>query len=162
GRFTDVSAGSGLDVAGFGMGVAAGDVNNDGFTDLLVTEYERVRLFLNQGNGTFREITKQSGIEDSHWAISAAFFDYDRDGWLDILVANDAKPNTLWINRRDGTFKNEAASRGIAYNEMGTAQANMGIAVGDINASGLFSIYITHLSEENNVLWMQDRPGLFQ
>jgi len=58
GRFTDVSAGSGLDVAGFGMGVAAGDINNDGFTDLLVTEYERVRLFLNQGNGTFREITK--------------------------------------------------------------------------------------------------------
>jgi hypothetical protein len=246
GRFSNVSDSSGLDVTGFGMGVAVGDVNNDGLPDVLVTEYQGARLFLNMGQGKFREITRESGIEDSHWAISAAFFDYDRDGWLDlvvvnyidyletekcfdragkpeycgpnsrpgtvtqlfhnlgaksqgtngarfaevtvpsglgmlpgpglgvlcadfngdgwpdILVANDAKPNTLWINAHDGSFKNEAGSRGIAYNEMGTAQANMGIAFGDIAGSGLFSVYITHLSEENNVLWLQDQPGLFQ
>jgi len=244
GHFKNVSAGSGLDVTGFGMGVAIGDVNNDGLPDVLVTEYQAARLFLNLGEGKFREITREAGIEDSHWAVSAAFFDYDRDGWLDlvvvnyidyletekcfdrsgkpeycgpnsrpgtvtqlfhnlgaktkgqakfeevtvssgmgslpgpglgvlcadfdgdgwpdILVANDAKPNTLWINHHDGTFKNEAAARGIAYNEMGVAQANMGIAFGDITGSGLFSVYITHLSEENNVLWLQDQVGLFQ
>jgi hypothetical protein len=240
-----------LDVDGYGMGVAIGDINNDGRPDVLVTEYQRVRLFLNAGNGTFTDISKEAGIEDSHWAISAAFVDYDRDGWLDlvivnyidyletekcfdrsgkpeycgpnsrpgtvtqlyhnlgavsgsnlsaspegprfedvtfpsglaqlsgpglgvlcadfdgdgwpdILVANDAKPNTLWINRHNGTFKNEAAARGIAYNEMGNAQANMGIAFGDVTGSGLFAIYITHLSEENNVFWLQDKTGLFQ
>src|SRR5947208_2905661 len=63
GRFKDVSAGSGLDVAGYGMGVAIGDVNNDGWPDVLVTEYARVRLFLNNGNGTFTEVTKEAGLE---------------------------------------------------------------------------------------------------
>jgi hypothetical protein len=88
GTFEDVSAGSGLDVAGYGMGVAAGDVNNDGLLDLCITEFARVRLFLNQGSGRFAEVSESVGIVDRAWAVSAGFLDYDRDGWLDLVVAN--------------------------------------------------------------------------
>ncbi len=88
GRFRDVSAGSGLDVVGYGMGVAAGDINNDGLTDLVVTEYGSTRLFENLGGGKFHEITKAAGIDNPHWATAAAFFDYDRDGRLDLVVGN--------------------------------------------------------------------------
>ncbi len=88
GRFQDVSAGSGLDVAGFGMGVAVGDVNNDGWPDVLVTEYRAVRLFLNQGGRRFTEVTAGSGLDNPRWATAAAFLDYDRDGWLDLVVVN--------------------------------------------------------------------------
>src|SRR5262245_5678336 len=86
--FRDATAGSGLDVTGFGMGVAIGDVNNDGRPDVFLTEYGRVRLFLNAGGGTFRDVTEAAGLEQSSWATSACFFDYDRDGWLDLVVAN--------------------------------------------------------------------------
>src|SRR5579859_4915991 len=88
GKFTDVSAGSGLDVAGYGMGVAIGDVNNDGWPDVLITEYRGVRLFLNNGNRTFTEVTRQAGLDSVHWATSASFVDYDRDGWLDLVVVH--------------------------------------------------------------------------
>src|SRR5262249_28433371 len=71
GTFKNVSAGSGLDVAGHGMGVAIGDVNNDGWPDVLVTEYGGIRLFLNNGNGTFTDVTKISGLENKSWATSA-------------------------------------------------------------------------------------------
>jgi hypothetical protein len=248
GRFEDISAGSGLDIAGYGMGVAIGDVNNDGYPDVLVTQYGGVRLFLNNGgDGTFTEVTKEAGLDDPHWAVSASFVDYDRDGWLDlvvvnyvdyvesthctepsgrpdfcspnafsgtvtrlyrnlghlpgakknqvrfadvtqraglaqlpgpglgvvcadfdgdgwpdILVANDGKPNRLWINQHDGTFKDEAAVRGIAYNAFGQTQANMGIALGDVRGNGLFDIFVTHLTEESNTLWTQGPRGVFQ
>jgi hypothetical protein len=247
GRFTDVSAGSGLDVAGYGMGVAIGDVNNDGWADVLVTEYGRLRLFLNQGNGTFTDVTKEAGLDSPLWGTSASFLDYNRDGWLDlvvvnyvtydsarwcaasdsqrdfcgpepfqgmvtklyrnlgrdsgappgtvrfkdvtlesglgrirgpglgvfcadfngdywpdIFVANDAKPNHLWINQRDGTFKEEAVKRGIAYNCLGRTEAKMGIAVGDVDGDGFFDVLVTHLTEETNTLWKQGPRGLFQ
>lgn len=245
GTYKDVSAGSGLDVTGYGMGCAVGDINNDGLVDVLITEYRNARLFLNLGGGKFREITKEVGLDNPIWTSSAAFFDYDRDGWLDvvianyvdwvetekcydragnvdycgplsspgtvsklfhnlgragnsnlvrfedvtvksgltgysgaglgvicadfdgdgwpdILISNDAKPNCLWMNQRNGIFRNEALQRGIAYNEMGNAQANMGIALGDVNNDGMFDIYITHLTEENNILWTQGPRGQFQ
>src|SRR6266852_395972 len=88
GRFVDVSQGSGLDVAGYGMGVASGDVNNDGLPDVLITEYGRIRLFLNLGGGKFTDITKEAGLENPAWGTAACFFDYDRDGWLDLVVVN--------------------------------------------------------------------------
>jgi hypothetical protein len=253
GRFTDVSAGSGLDVAGYGMGVAVGDVNNDGWPDVLVTEYGRLRLFLNNGNGTFRDATKEAGLESVLWGTSAAFVDYDRDGWLDLVVvnyvdyspsrpcgdarqpdychpnafvgavtklyhnrgplrgqsdgrapppaapvrfedvtlqsglgrlpgpglgvvcadfdgdgwpdlfvANDSRANRLWVNQRDGTFREEGVLRGVAYNALGRAQANMGVALGDTSGRGLFDLYVTHLTQETNTLWRQGPRGLFR
>jgi hypothetical protein len=254
GSFRDVSKGSGLDIAGYSMGVAIGDVNNDGLPDVLITQYTGVRLFLNNGNGTFTEVTKEAGLDNPLWATSAAFIDYDRDGWLDlvvvnyveydsswkcaspdgkpdycppnqfagtvtklfrnlgtkggstdgepsgqprvprfedvtlashlgrtpgpglgvacadfdgdgwpdILVANDGEANRLWINQHDGTFAEEAVLRGLAVNGLGQRQANMGIALGDVDGDGLLDVFITHLTEETNTLWRQGPRGLFR
>lgn len=241
GRFEDASAGSGLDVAGYGQGAAVGDVNNDGRPDVLVTEYGKVRLFLNAGGGEFRDISHDSGVENPHWGTSAAFFDYDRDGWLDlvvinyvdydptkecsnktkrrdfcgpqefagaasrlfhnlgdgtgrfedvtmraglaaqpgpglgvvcadfngdhwpdVLVANDGAANHLWINQQNGTFADEAVTRGLAFDAIGRNCANMGIASGDVDGDGLDDVLISHLPDELPVLWRQDPVGLFQ
>ena len=88
GTFQDVTRGSGLDVDGHNMGVAVGDVNNDGLPDVLLTQYGGVRLFLNQGGGHFEDVTAEAGLRNRLWATSAAFVDYDRDGWLDLVVVN--------------------------------------------------------------------------
>jgi hypothetical protein len=96
GRFRDVSEGSGLDVAGYGMGVAIGDVNNDGLPDVLITEYGGIRLFLNLGKGKFKEITREAGLENPGWGASACFVDYNRDGWLDLVVVNYVSYDQTW------------------------------------------------------------------
>ncbi|HZY89884.1 MAG TPA: CRTAC1 family protein [Gemmataceae bacterium] len=247
GRFRDVSAGSGLDFAGHCMGVAVGDVNNDGLPDVLVTQYGGPRLFLNNGDGTFTDVTREAGLSPGLWGTSASFVDYDRDGWLDlvvvnyldygpdrpctdmsgrrefcpptafagtvtklfhnlgrraadkgarvlfedatmrsglgrrpgnglgvvcadfngdrwpdILIANDRQANSLWINQKDGTFKEEALRHGLAYNAEGQAQANMGVALGDVDGDNRFDVFISHLTEETHTLWRQVTPGHFQ
>jgi hypothetical protein len=243
GTFEDISAGSGLDVAGFGMGVAIGDVNNDGKPDVLITEYRGIRLFINNGDRTFTEVTRFAGLDSVHWATSASFIDFDRDGWLDlvvvhyvdydpgqrctgssarldfchpnafpptvarlyrnlgkqeggqvsfrdvtlksglaerpgaglgvlcadfnadgwpdIFVANDARPNHLWINQHDGTFREEAIQRGCAVNASGRPEGNMGIAYGDVNGDGLADLIVTHLTMETHTLWRQGPTGFF-
>jgi hypothetical protein len=88
--------------------------------------------------------------------------DFDGDGWPDIFVANDGKPNRLWMNQRDGTFTEEAVVRGVAYNHRGQAEAGMGVALGDVDGDGLFDLYVTHLTEETNTLWRQGPRGLFR
>src|SRR5207244_3118830 len=80
----------------------------------------------------------------------------------DIFVANDAKPNHLWINQRDGTFKEEAVKRNVAFNGAGGAEANMGIAIGDVDRDGLFDLFIPHLTEEKHRLWRQGPRGHFR
>ncbi len=261
GRFENVSDGSGLDIAGYNMGVAVGDINNDGRADVLVTQYTGVKLFLNQGNGRFVDVTREAGLRNPNWGASAAFVDFDRDGWLDLVVvnyvdydpsipcsdlsgipdycppraftgsvtrlfhnrgagraggvnppvekdrgintprspvrfedvtvksglgrllgpglgvlcadfnhdgwpdifiANDGAANRLWINQKNGTFKEEAIARGVAYNAMGQPEAGMGVAIGDVDGDGLFDLYVTHLTEESNRLWRQGPPGLFR
>jgi hypothetical protein len=96
GRFQDISAGSGLDFAGYNMGVAIGDVNNDGLPDVLITQYDGIRLFINQGQGKFLEQTKEAGLRNLGWGASAAFFDFDRDGWLDLVVVNYVDFDPSW------------------------------------------------------------------
>ena len=89
GKFEDVTRGSGLDLPGYSHGVAIGDVNNDGLPDVLVTQFDGIKLFLNQGNGKFVEVpAAESGLISVSWGMSAAFVDYDRDGWLDLVVIN--------------------------------------------------------------------------
>lgn len=90
-RFRDATAGSGLDApgaAGYGMGVAAGDVNGDGLADLYVTRFRSNRLFLSRGDGTFLDVTDEAGVDDARWSVSAALADVDGDGRLDLYVGN--------------------------------------------------------------------------
>ena len=107
GTFTNITAGSGLDVEMYGMGVAAGDYDNDGRDDLYITALEGDRLFHNEGNGKFRDVTKAVGIANAGFGTSAAFFDYDKDGRLDLFVANYVQwteKGDIWCSL-DGTTK---------------------------------------------------------
>ena len=87
-RFTDVTESSGIDSHGYGMGIATGDVDNDGWIDVYLTNFGRNQLFRNNGDGTFAERSRESGTDDDGWGVSASFVDYDRDGWLDLYVGN--------------------------------------------------------------------------
>ncbi len=87
-RWTDVTADSGLDARGYGMGVATGDIDNDGWVDLYLTNFGRNQLWRNRGDGTFEDLSRESGTDDPDWSVPAVFCDFDRDGWLDLFVAN--------------------------------------------------------------------------
>lgn len=107
GTFTNATAGSGLDVEMYAMGVAAGDFDNDGRDDLYVTALEGDRLFHNEGAGKFKDVTKVSGIANASFGTSPAFLDYDKDGRLDVFVANYVQwteKGDIWCSL-DGTTK---------------------------------------------------------
>jgi len=87
-KFTDVTDETGLDATGYGMGVAAGDFDNDGWVDLYVTNFGSNRLYRNDGDGTFTDVTEKSGTDDPRWSVPAVFFDYDGDGFLDLYEGN--------------------------------------------------------------------------
>src|SRR5580765_8336759 len=87
-HFTDVTDHSGIVTTGYGMGVATGDFDNDGFVDLYLTNFGSSQLFHNNGDGTFTDVTKSSGTGVTGWTVPATFFDYDRDGWLDLYVGS--------------------------------------------------------------------------
>jgi hypothetical protein len=115
------------------------------------------------GGVKFQDVTLESGLGRlTGRALGVLCADLDGDGWPDILVANDGSANHLWINQHNGTFKDEAASRGLALNGGGQALANMGIAYGDVDGDGLPDVFVTHLTEETNTLWRQGPAGTFR
>ena len=246
-HFTDVTEGSGIRAPGYGMGVATGDFNNDGWIDLYLTNFGPNQLFRNNGDGTFTDVTGATGTDDPRWSVSAAFLDYDRDGWLDlyvgnyvdfsfsnhkrcfsfadagsgsaleycdpsqyeplpeslfrnrgdgtfedvshkariaresngalgvstadfngdgwidIYVANDKRPNHLWINQTDGSFRNQALLAGCAVSGEGFSESSMGVDAGDFDNDGDEDLFMTHMSlNEKNTLYVNQGAGSFE
>jgi hypothetical protein len=112
-------------------------------------------LFHNDGNGHFTEVSEKAGVSDPrhYFGLGVAWFDYNGDGWPDLYVANDSGPSFLYENQKDGTFKEVAFPMGVAVSEDGGEQGGMGVAVGDYDNSGRFSIYKTNFVEEYNSLF---------
>ncbi len=185
GQFVDVTEQSGIVTRGYGMGIAIGDIDNDGDLDLYLTQYGRDQLFENQGDGTFRDITEEAGINNPQWATAASFVDYDQDGWLDLFVVNyvdylpgsiceDAKgrrdycgpesfPGTvdrLYRNRGaepDGPrFQDVTVTSGLAAH----AGKGLGMMCRDFTGDHRPDIYVANDMEEN-VLWIQQPDGTF-
>ena len=239
-QFVDVTEQAGVGHVGYGMGVAVGDYDNDGFQDLYVTNFGRNVLYHNNGDGTFTDVTAKAGVDDPRWSTSAAWVDYDRDGhldlfvanyldftvkgnkhcfaptgerdyctpkmyqpvparlfhnrgdgtfedvteaagigaaigpglgvacadfngdgWPDIYVANDGSAAHLWINQRNGTFKEESLLAGAAYSVDGLPQAGMGVTAGDFDGDGDEDIFKTNLTNEGANLYVNDGRGNF-
>ena len=241
-HFTDVTDQAGINIQTYGMGVAVGDVDNDGFVDIYRTGLTEGVLLHNNGNGTFADITAKSGTANKGgWGVSAAFVDIDRDGWLDlyvgnyllyttegdidclsvtgqhdycppnsyrpqpdklyrnrgdgtfaditkaaliggaygpalgvstadfnndgwmdIYVGNDGMPNQLWINQKDGTFKDMAFLNGAAVNGQGNSEASMGIDAGDYDNDGDEDIFITNWLAQMNILYQNQGNAVFE
>jgi hypothetical protein len=114
------------------------------------------------GAPRFEDRTEQSGIFRAPGvALGLVCADFDGDGWTDIFCSDDGRPNRLFINKHNGTFSEEAAQRGVAFNAMGAAAANMGTAFGDVDGDGLGDLFITHLTEEFHSLFKQGPRGVF-
>jgi len=187
GTFTDVTIKAGVGAEGlFGMGVAVGDYDNDGFPDLFVLGYGRCILYHNNGDGTFTDVTARAGVGNSGlWASSAAWFDYDNDGKLDLVIANyvdwspernfycgdrgpgmrsychpddfHGQPPTLFHNNGDGTFTDVSKSSGIGLK----GGNGLGVVTFDYDNDGWQDIFIAN-DHMPNYLFHNNRNGTFR
>jgi enediyne biosynthesis protein E4 len=185
GTFTDVTKRAGLDVEMYGLGVAVGDFNNDGFPDLFVSCVGQSRLFQNTGKGTFVDVTEHSGIGNRQgFSTSALWFDYDRDGHLDLFVCNyvkwspaqdvfcslDAKHKsyctpeayrgaTSWLfhNRGNGTFEDVTATSGI----FDSSSKSLGVAMLDHDQDGWIDLFVANDTQPNK-LYQNKHDGTFE
>ena len=112
-------------------------------------------LLRNDGRWTFADVTAAAGVSDpkGYFGLGVAWLDFDDDGWLDLFVANDSTPNFLYVNQKNGTFKEAAFPLGVAVSEDGAEQGCMGVAVGDYDHSGRFSLFVTNFADEYNALY---------
>ena len=188
GRFTDVTEESGLVNSGYGMGIAVGDVDNDGDLDVFLSNVGEDRFFVNQGNGTFRDQTQIAGVSDPKWSTACSFIDYDRDGWLDLVVVNyvDYFTGSHCYDRKGrrdfcgpqafkGTVDRLYRNRGIAADRGGpsfedvTVASGLASAVGrglgvicaDFNDDERPDIFVANDMEPNH-LWVQQEDGTFR
>jgi hypothetical protein len=115
-------------------------------------------LYHNNGDGTFTDVSKKAGVHDpqNRFGLTAVWSDFNNDGLLDLFVTNDGQPNYLYRNDGDGHFTEVAYLAGVAVNQDGAEQANMGIALGDYQHNGLFSLAITHFNDEYAALFRND------
>jgi enediyne biosynthesis protein E4 len=185
GTFTDVTARAGLDVELYGMGVAVGDYNNDGFPDILITCVGQNRLFRNTGRGTFVDVTNSAGLgKREAFSTSALWFDYDRDGLLDLFVCNYVKwstetdvfcsldgkhksyctpeayrGETCWLfhNRGNGTFEDVTATSGI----FDSSSKSLGVALFDQNHDGWPDLLVANDTQPNK-LYRNQHNGTFK
>ena len=241
-HFTEVTDQTGIDIRTYGMGVAAGDFDNDGYIDIYRTGLTEGVMLHNNGNGTFTDVTTRTATANKGgWSVSAAFVDIDRDGWLDlyvgnyllyslegdidclavtgqhdycppnsyraqpdklfrnrgngtfqdvtktaleggaygpalgvstadfnndgwmdIYVGNDGMPNQLWMNQKNGTFKDMAFLNGAAVNGAGNSEASMGIDAGDFDNDGDEDLFVTNWLAQMNVLYQNSGNGVFE
>ena len=120
-------------------------------------------LYHNNHDGTFSDVTKSAGLADlppSH-SFTVVADDFNQDGHIDLLVANDSDPNFLLLNRGDGTFREAALERGVAFNADGRAQSNMGVAVGDLTHTGRMDVLTTTFHHDYFPLFRQDANGYY-
>jgi hypothetical protein len=173
----------GLKITDYGMGVAAGDFNNDGWIDLYITNYGPNRMLFNNG-GTFTDVTAKTGTGDELWGSSAAVFDYDRDGWLDLYVANYVhfdiiknkrcfaknsrrdycgpsaffpQKDRLYHNKGDGTFEDVTDKVLINYRP----GSGLGVIITDANGDGWLDIYVANDGQPNQ-LWINNEGKFFR
>jgi enediyne biosynthesis protein E4 len=125
--------------------------------------FARNFLYRNQGDGTFHDVSEMSGISKATatYAMTSVAADFTGDGWTDLYVASDSTPSLLFVNQHDGTFKEEATERGVAFSEDGMEQAGMGVGVGDYALRGRLDIFKTHFSDDTDVLYRNDGGGRF-
>src|SRR3954466_11606092 len=168
----------------YGMGVAVGDYDNDGFEDIYVTNYDGNTLYHNNGNGTFTDVTKNAGVAGGGWSASAGFFDYDNDGKLDLFVTRyvnwtfntnrycgekspglraychpdnyEGMTNILYHNNGDGTFTDVSAKAGIA-NPNGKG---LGVSFADYDGDGFTDIFVANDSVQS-FLYHNNGNGTF-
>jgi enediyne biosynthesis protein E4 len=182
-HFTDVTDQAKVGLSAVGMGVAVGDVDNDGWRDLYVTNFGSKVLYRNNGDGTFSDVTATAGVDDPRWSTSAAFFDYDRDGDLDLIVVNYVAftvagdkvctdhagardycppgayapvPTRLFRNEGNGRFTDVTVAAGVSR----AFGAGLGVAIADFNHDGWPDVYVANDAMANQV-WMNQRNGTF-
>src|SRR6267142_1112108 len=176
GTFTDVTDKAGVAGGTFGMGVAAGDYDNDGKLDLFVSSFvlynkemscgnnrlglkyyciprvfkpQPSHLYHNNGNGTFTDVSKESDIADSPGkSFGAVATDVNNDGFMDLFVANDTMPNFLFINKGNGRFEEVGLPAGVAYSDAGGARSGMGVDAADYDGDGWQDLFVANIDQE--------------